>query len=256
MTCSQATRVGIVATICVLVDLYMIQKLVIVDDDLKMIVFGGLLGQCSLSAIWSATTTRALLRFVVPPIVIAACWYACVRIFLWVPGESASPAWATALIAQSITIILLTKAYQALFQNREHGSHRSFDIRTLMMWTMVVAATLGFAKYGATQGFWQPNSGWSYLRAVPIIGFFDGLLAVIWLWTFMRSTIKWRLARYVVAIVCTAVIARAMSSLANWTTGADALSAEESVRLIATQVVVIVLGVAACLPVRTHHSEA
>ncbi len=184
-------------------DSFLISRAWFLEDNGLLLAMALPLSQCSLPAIWAACSGLSLyLRFAVPALGVVGCWYLLTQLLPWGLGEPASAAWALALTIQVLAITMAIQLYRLATNltaqhdadaNRPKRSRWSFDLRTLMLWTTVIAFGFGFIQFGRVQWLWTKGvADWEFLQAMPLIGVFNAVLAVLWLWAFATGNRQWR----------------------------------------------------------------
>lgn len=238
----------------VVADLLLISRAWFLEDEQLLVAMAVPLSQCSLATLWAARSRAdPYLRFAAPLIVAIASWYVLTRILPWGIGEPASAAWALAIAIQTIAIVLMVNLYDRgcdLLTRRvsdgEGSTSKSkraplaFDLRTLMLWTTVIAVAFGFAQY--LRGRWQWTSSiadWEFFEAMPIVGLFNALVAVLWLWALALGSWQKRIIRAVAVLMLIGVLGLLMSSAVEWITGTAAIEARDCLLLAGSQSVFV-----------------
>ncbi len=216
------------------------------------------LSQLALLTIWAAVVScNAILRFVVPILGIAACWFLMSRILPWGTNEAASAGWAIALVVLVITVFVAVKCFRLIRHlrpaneedlegNGPPGQIR-FGLSAVMLWTTAVGLGFGFIQFG--QRYWQWTAGifeWELLGAMPIIGITNGLVAALWLWTFATGGLARarRAVRIAISLVLTGGLALLEYHATQWVTGTPVLNLTGFFIFLAVQSVVISLSLA------------
>ena len=165
------------------------------------------LAQCSLVAIWAATSrSHLLVRFFIPPCVTLAIWYLMAIIVTWDLTGGPARSWLIALVIQVILIALACNVYRRWMVRKTNKQAFSFDLRLLFIWMTVLACIFAFFQYGRlTWGWGTARSAWIHGIDVPIIGAINALLACICVWPFAHPPLKPRLARLAAALPMLAV---------------------------------------------------
>ena len=142
-------RLGVLAGVHFAINVILVSNVWFLNRSTLMIVLAIPLSQLSLSVLWAlAASTNALLRYLIPVLGIAACWFLMSRILPWGIGEPASAGWAIALVCQTITIFVSAIGARLLFAIRPKNEQESqeqrvsrpirFGVGTLMLWTTAV----------------------------------------------------------------------------------------------------------------------
>ena len=190
-------------------------------------------GQCSLAAIYGATTrANAYVRFAIPPIGVVVSWWLLYQTFQWGLNDQVSAAWAVAMTMQTIVIILSIKLYHvasdmmARRRSEEISLDRSraaFGVRSLILLTTVCGLGFGFMKLGHTRWGWSGEiADWEYLRAMPIVACANALVAMLCLWSLVAGTSKQRVRRILFIPVPIFLTGRATPYLIEMATGSFA----------------------------------
>lgn len=212
------------------------------------------LSQLGLLAIWAAVvSSNPLLRFGLPILGIAACWFLMSRILPWGTGEAASAGWAIALVVQVLTVLVAVECFRLIRNHRPveekilegttNVSQIRFGMSTLMLWITSVAIGLGFLQFG--QHYWQWTAGifqWKLLWAMPIIGITNGLVAVLWLWALACGEQTTRGAKNATSAVATGGLAFLCSYSSTWVTGTSVLKLDDSFIVLIAQSLMISLS--------------
>ncbi len=216
--------------------------------------------QCSLASIWATNRrTSPYLRFALPPAGAVVCWYVIIQILPWGANGLGSAAWAICVAIQAMAILIAIHLFRVaavlLTPRGDDGTRPSstdftFNLRTLMLWTTVSAIVLGFVQYGRVHLGWSSQvAQWEFVAAMPVLGVFNGLLAVFWLWALIAK--KWigrcvRIAFVLMLIGSCGYLLPFLIDAFTGTTGRSGISRHETLVLAAGQtlVLVITLGVA------------
>jgi len=147
------------------------------------------MSQNGLIAVWAATRGRSSYwRYVAVVAGAAWTWFVAIVVMpdVAIRGH-VSAGWAVAFAAQSITIVLAVAAYRLLRQwNRLRMGDRlerrrlQFGVGSLLMWTTLIAATLGFGRAGFLQFGW--TSGvvyWEFFVFMPVLGACSAVYALV-----------------------------------------------------------------------------
>lgn len=242
----------------VVADLLLISRPWFLEDRQLLIAMALPLSQCSLAAIW-ATSGRAdpYVRFAVPLIAAITSWYVLTRILPWGIGEPASAAWALAIATQTLGIVLIVNLSQRVgdfFQRRDspgdgtagkpNRAPFAIDLRTLMLWTTTIAIAFGFVQYGRTRWQWTSSiADWVFLEAMPIIGVFHALVAVLWLWALVAGSWQKRIAKTAVAAGLTGVLGSSMPRAVAWATGTYAMQIPECLVSVFAQSLFVAIAI-------------
>jgi hypothetical protein len=167
------------------------------------------------------------------------------QILPWGIGESASAAWAIALVVQTLAIIIGIKlcndvrdltARQGADESEANPSRLSFNIRTLMLWTTVIAIGFGFVQFGQSQWQWTADiANWDFIKAIPFIGVFNAILAVLWLWALAVGSWQWRSAKIAIVLLLIGLLGFSLSHVIGWITGIAGISVHETFVMAAAQ---------------------
>jgi hypothetical protein len=193
-------------------DLLLIGKAWILSDVLQLMAVGLPLSQCSLVALWAAASRANLfLRFVAPLIGVVVCWYVLSRQLTWGIGEAASAAWAVLIGVQTLMIVMVINVYQRArpgdVKDGVKHSRLAFDLRTLILWTMAVAIAFAVVQYGRSKLQWTAGvADWAYFDAMPILGVFNAVLAVHWLWALASGSWRQRSAKIAITVLSVGAI--------------------------------------------------
>jgi hypothetical protein len=201
-----AVAIAVCAGLHILVDWVLTSQAWILSDGLLVATLALPLSQCSLCAIWAATSRRSLyLRFAAPVASTIACWYILTYCLPWGMDGSASAGWAVTLAAQTLVIVAAVGVYRRLCRRAspdaeteiEAGSLNvfAFDLRTLMLWTTVIGIGFGFIQFGRVEWSWSASvAQWEFIRAMPVLGLFNASVALLWLWALATGHWKSRCA--------------------------------------------------------------
>jgi hypothetical protein len=212
------------------VDLLLVGRAWFLEDESQLTAAALILSQCSLAALWAASS-RAIpyVRFAVPPIAAVACWYVLSRILPWGFGEPASAAWAVALGVQTLAIVIAINLYEIVCNldtrrsgdaNRPNQSPLTFSLLTLLLWTAVIAVGFGFIQFGRVRWGWTADvADWEHVQLMPFIGAYNALLAVLWLWAFTAPSWKGRSAKIVGVVLLIGILGWSLSYVIRWETG-------------------------------------
>lgn len=171
------------------------------NEPILALAIGVPLSQCSLVALWAAKSrANLLLRFVAPLVGAILCWYILSRLLVWAIGEPASAAWAVLIGLQTVLVVIWIQGYQRL---RPHHAtddddrlRFAFDLRVLILWTMAAAIVLAVVRYGCLNLQWTTDVvDWEYFDVMPILGVYNALLAVHWLWALAGGSLQMRVAK-------------------------------------------------------------
>jgi len=189
------------------------------------------LSQCSLCAIWAATSRVNLyVRFAVPFVATIACWFVLTHFLPWGIDRDSSAGWVVTMAVQSVVIVATVDLYQrvqaSLSKRKGNSSFAdrpnalSFDLRTMMMWTTIIALSFGFVQFGRIAYSWSGGAiaRWEYIMAMPAIGLFNALVALLWLWVITAGCWKWRSIRFSMAATLIGVASYALPYLLGWLT--------------------------------------
>ena len=208
------------------------------------------LSQCSLVVLWAATTKdHPVMRFVWPAVVIVASWFVLMRIMPWGVGEPASAGWAMALLIQILAIFGMVKIHglskgRRLDMDFGESSHSSsglgYDLRTLMLWTTIIALTFGFIQYARVRWGWSASvADWEYIALMPLFAFFNALLAVIWAWALGERSRQRRFIGMMIAPLMVGILVIATAYASDWMVGIDGLTIRQLSILAAVESVLI-----------------
>lgn len=244
-----APRLGILVGIHLALDLILISRAWWWNQSSLLIAVAIPLSQLTLLTFWAAVeSSRAWLRFFVPTVGMAGCWWLMSRILPWGTGEAASAGWAIALVVQ-VVIVFVSAAHTsragrpAVAEDSEQeraASSMRFGVGSLMLWTTVFGLGLGFIQFG--QYYWKWTTAvfqWELLGAMPIIGLANGLLAALWFWVFASVGIARLVFRLVSGVGLTGVLTVVASYATELATGTVALSVNEFMVLLAAQSIIL-----------------
>lgn len=215
----------------------------------KAAAIGGLLSQCSLTAVLAARGSGAkLLRILIPWLVAFACWYGLSRLIHWGWGESLAAYWAIVIVVQ--TLICVTGArlvYGYMLRYFEHSvpdgkatmTPIQFPIGSLILWTTLAAVGFAIVVYGHRIELWSTES----LNVVEgvmmlIAGLVIGLTAVLSLIALSTDRILMALLRLIVVIPLVAAFAVALAWGIRYAGVDPSLTAEPVIILLVTHVTV------------------
>ena len=249
---------SICAGIHVLADLVLINRAWFLENESLLVAIALPLSQCSLAAVWAACSRRSspYLRFAMPISAAFGCWYVLGKLLPWGIGEDASAAWAIAIAVQMLATLMAIGLYKLTESFRQpksvdaDGANQTwftFQLRTLMLWTTVVAIGFGFVQFGRSH--WQWTAGvakWDNLWAMPMIGMFNALMAFSWLWAFAVGRWQWRIAKTVVVTILIGVSGYSLSSLLGWT-AATTISHRQGMVLAISQSLFVIISLAVVL---------
>ena len=213
------------------------------------------LSQCSLVTMWAVATHASLWkRFLIPPLVAGCTWYVLSKLLMWGVGEPAAVAWALSLTVQVLAVLILFHLYlmaSFCYTKLVHGYKSvdvTFNLRTLMLWSAIVAGLLGFVQYGRDQWQWDVTvAEWEYINAMPVIGTFNALLAMLCWFALAGASWKWRCLKipFVAGAITTG--GYCLPYILDWTTSSHALETAETLILSAGQSLIVSLSVVAIL---------
>lgn len=226
------------------------------SQPILMIALAIPLSQLALLTVWAAVvSSNSLLRFVVPILGIAACWFFLSRILPWGTGEAASAGWAIVLVVQVITVFVAVGCFRQIRylrpadeknpEGKSNPSQIRFGMSTIMLWTTAVGLGFGFIQFG--QRYWQWTAGifeWELLGAMPIIGITNGLVAALWLWAFATGGLARRGVRIATSLVLIGGLALLECYSTKWATGTSVLNLDGFFIVLAAQSVMISLSLA------------
>jgi hypothetical protein len=233
-------------------DFLLIRKAWFFETNDLLIAMALPLSQCSLVAIWAASSRAILaLRFAVPGLVAIFCWYVLSQILPWGIGEPASAAWAIAVMIQIIAIVILIRLYRLIgdvmarrspdSSTAGGPSQLSFDLATLMLWLTVSACGFGFMQFGRDKLGWDASvANWECLHAMPVIAIFNAVLAALWLWSLTLGCWQWRVAKAVLTAVVIACSCSLLSRLVGWIAGNCSLEHDETRILLTAQSLLLI----------------
>lgn len=229
----------------VLADTLLITRAWFLDGYLLWVALSLPLSQASLVVIWAACTRApALMRFAVAPAALFACWYVLMQtLSSGSIGDTISAVWALGLAVQAMTIVILIALYRVAHElyarrraDHERTSMLSYNILTLMLWTMLVALGFGLVNHGrANWGWTASKTEWELLKAIPVIGVSNGLIAVIWVWALTLGRWRWRFAKIVVAAGLVAAVGYFEPKPFQWVIGFQALDTSTTLTVAVAQ---------------------
>jgi hypothetical protein len=253
----QRNMLGPAAICCgffIVADLLLISRPWFLGNEPLLVAMAVPLSQCSLAALWAASSRASLyLRFAVPLVGTIAGWYVLTRILPWGIGEPASAAWALALAIQTLAIVLMVHLYDRVCSflarrgsrgedstSHAHPAPFAFDLRTLMLWTTAITLVFGFVRYARTRWRWTESiADWEFLQAMPIIGAFNALVAVLWLWALASGSRQKRSIKTAAVLLLIGVLGFLMSFAVAWTTGTNAIEIHDCLVLVVAQSVFV-----------------
>jgi hypothetical protein len=137
-----------------------------------------LMALASLGAIWTAT--RRWPSHVITLLLILAglfCWFG-VAAVTGLRESDRTAAWAIAFEVQVVLTALLTVLIRGRFSWSINPTQRQFTISTLLIWTAVIAMSLGSGRALASIFGWSSAAfGWHFFWHVQIFAVANGLLA-------------------------------------------------------------------------------
>jgi hypothetical protein len=233
----------------------------ILSDGLLVATLALPLSQCSLCAIWAATSRRSLyLRFAAPVASTIACWYILTYCLPWGMDGSASAGWAVMLSSQTLAIVAAVGVYRRVVRHAspdadaevEAGAGTlnifAFDLRTLMLWTTVIGIGFGFIQFGRVEWSWSAAvAQWEYFRAMPVIGLFNASVALLWLWALATGHWKSRCAKAVAAALLIGLAGYALPPLLSWITGHNAIKENNGLVLGIAESLLVIVSLAGVL---------
>ncbi|MEM8717100.1 MAG: hypothetical protein AAGE92_15230, partial [Cyanobacteria bacterium P01_G01_bin.4] len=214
------------------------------------------LAQLGLITIWAAVVAcNPLLRFTAPVLGVLTCWFLLASVLPWSGGEQASAGWAFALVVQVFTVFVPSGCYRLWLRRAAnlHGdrdqaadSVLSLSIQAMVLWMTAFAIAFGFVRYGQQNWHWQISFlHWEHMRAMPLIGIINGLLAGVWLWCVgARSRTLSLYSRVPIAIACLLALTFLQSLMGNWLTGSISIELFESMLILLPQSVVLSVSLA------------
>ena len=239
-------------------DLLLINRALFLDQGRLLLIAAVPLSQVSLASLWAVKSeSHPYLRFTALPLVVVGCWYVLSRVLPWGINEPASAAWMIALVVQTLTILIACKLYQLasdLVRRRRTGVNSrdhlglTFQLRTLVLWTTIIAMGFGFIQYGRTHWGWTARAADSeFLTAMPLIGLLNACLAVLWLWALATGNWKKRTGKIVLAVCLIAVLGASVSQLIGWLTQFLDIGVDDTLVLAAAQSLLIAGSIAVVL---------
>lgn len=224
-----------------------------------LVALGVLSSQCSLAAIWAACSgANSYLRFAVPPFVTVVSWYVMTRILPWGIGGPNSALWAIVLAVQTLLIVPAILVYELFWQARTDSSHSdrsrfTFNVRTLMLWTTVVAFGFGFIQFGRIHWGWSASVAQrGILTPAVVLGMFDAGLAVALLWALSIGSWRWRTAKIVIVLFSIGPLTFLLVRLLDWTAGSFGIEFADLLRLAAYQGLFVSTWLAVVLVLRSR----
>jgi hypothetical protein len=243
-------RVQICIGLFVVADLLLIRNAWFLAGDRLLVALALPLSQCSLVALWAACSRASpYLRFAAPPLAAVTSWYVLTQILPWGIGDPVSAAWAIALVVQMLAIIIAVQLgkhrtdlneRQAADESGASPSPLSFNIRTLMLWTTVIAVGFGFVQFGQSQWQWTADVAKSdFIKAIPIIGLFNAILAILWLWALAAGCWQWRSAKIGIVLLLVGLLGFSLSQVIGSIAGMTGFSVHETFVMAAAQSVLL-----------------
>jgi hypothetical protein len=238
-------------------DLALMNQPWILSDQLEVAVLALPLSQCSLCAMWAATSRiNPYVRFAVAFVGAVACWRVLTQILPF--DASASAGWAAALAVQTLAIVTAIGLYHRVMNlaarrgtdgNRAKLSNvLAFDLRTLMLWTTVIGCGFGFIQYGRVQWHWTPTIvDWEYIEAMPMMGVFNACLGLLWLWALSLGKWQWRTAKILIVVWLSGSTSYVLPSILAWICGSDVIGVHDGLVLGAAQSLYLVTTLAVVL---------
>jgi len=238
-------------------DAFLVSRAWFLEDKRLLVAMAVPLSQCSLAAIWASCSRGDLsLRFVVPLVATIVSWFVLTRILPWGIGEPASAGWALAIAIQTLSIVLmieLDKRGRRLLGSRSasEGTRRNssgppwtFELRTLMLWTTVIAVGFGFIHLARARWRWTETvADWEFMNAMPIIGVFNALVAVVWLWVFAAGNWRQRSIKAATALILVGLGGSLMSAAVTWSSSASELDYSDGLTLLVSQSVFVAIPI-------------
>ena len=245
--------------VAICVGLFMVADLLLIggpwflDHKRLVIAMAVPISQCSLAAVWAATSRASLyLRFAVPLLATIGSWYVLTRILPWGTGEPASASWTIVFATQTLAIVLTVNLYERVRNLRQQrvwrdGSEASdsvsplaFDLRTLMLWTTVIAFAFGFIQFARAKWQWTFSiADWEFWQAMPVIGVFDAALALCWLWALTSASWRRRIAKIFAVMLLVVLLGCSLPPVVAWVVGVKAMETSESLVFTAAQSILI-----------------
>lgn len=248
--------IAVCAGIHILADWILISQPWFLADEFLVATLALPISQCSLGAIWAATSRSSpYLRFAVPVVSVIACWFVVIHCSVTGTDERGSAGWAIALATQTLAIVVAIEVYRRIVhrgstiasEDRGFGVPNvfAFDLRTLMLWTTVFGVGFGFVQFGRVEWSWSAAvAQWRYFRAMPVIGLFNTAVALLWLWATWHGQWRWRPVKVVAAALLVGVSGYALAPLLAWITGFTTISTKEGLVLLSAQSVYLVASLA------------
>ena len=172
------------------------------DGDSVFSVMAIPISQCSLIAIWAATSRRPLIvRSVVPVFMGIALWFLVAHVVTWNLGSPMARSWAIAFATHIIVAASVITMYRRwLARQRNEAAPFSFDLNFLFVSTTTAALVLCFFQYGRINWGWsEETTEWDEWLSVPMLGVLSGLVASLWLWPFEIRGFRRRFYRLAVS---------------------------------------------------------
>ena len=174
------------------------------------------------------------------------------QLLIWGVGEPASAAWALAIAAQTIVIIVLTNLHQRIWNP---GSQRyAIDLRTLILWTTAAALAFCFMQYGREQWLWtMVVTQWQFFDFVMIHGVVNALLAVLWLWAIAAGNWKYRAVKIAMAVLLVGLLSVKLASAVTWIFGPIVYA--DHIWLVVVVQSILLSGTIACARIGTRRLD-
>ncbi|MGI9469982.1 MAG: hypothetical protein ACR2NZ_00530 [Rubripirellula sp.] len=253
----RATKVSWGAVVCiayyVIVTLLLINNALFLEEELSWIAMAIPISQCSLVAVWAVTAKRSIaLRFAGTILNTILCWYTLSNLLFWGIGDSASAAWAIALLTQVLMIVGVlhissvtrrATSSEVTEKRFQPQAYVSFDLRTLMLWTTTFAIGFSFVQFGRIRWGWTGNiANWPHVEAMPLIGLFNAALGIAWLWASQSRNWKSRGLRWPITAVAAAGLSLALPRLIATVTGSYSLTTTASTLIAVVQSIHLLIG--------------
>ncbi|MEL6110099.1 MAG: hypothetical protein AAFU85_29145, partial [Planctomycetota bacterium] len=159
----------------------------VLQEDRAFMALASLpMAQCSLIAIWAATSQAPdYVRFTLGVGAVFACWYELSTLIAWAGTGTTAMLWIVLLLYQTLFVLIGIASTRWMLRYVAAQAPRteqfSFRIRTLNLWTAVVAITLTFFNFGRVN--WQWDLGWMRSGVhvtVAIIALLNAVVACLW----------------------------------------------------------------------------
>jgi hypothetical protein len=240
-------------------DLALMNQPWVLSDQLVVLALALPISQCSLCAMWAATSRISpYVRFAVAFVGAVVCWYAIAQILPWGIGDPASAGWAAALALQTFAIVTAIELYHRAMNLAARrgtdggrvklGNLLAFDLRTLMLWTTVIGCGFGFIQFGRVEWRWTlAIADWELMKAMPVLGVFNACLGLMWLWALALGSWQWRTAKTFIVVLLGGSTSYVLPSILAWICGKTVIDVYDGLLLTTAQSLYLVASLAVVL---------